>query len=68
MKTNIEFQKLEKVELGGISGKTLSALVVHIFDDFNERYKVFSDGNFDCLDTAKTVSWALVDTLELEVT
>ncbi|KAL8567586.1 hypothetical protein ACOMHN_054399 [Nucella lapillus] len=51
MKTNLEFQKLEKVELGGISGKTLSALVVDIFNDFNEHYKVFSEGNFDCLDT-----------------
>ncbi|XP_076454452.1 dynein beta chain, ciliary-like [Babylonia areolata] len=51
MITNLEFQKLEKVELGGMNGKTLSALVVDIFNDFNEHYKVFSEGSFDCLDT-----------------
>ncbi|KAK7113097.1 dynein beta chain, ciliary-like [Littorina saxatilis] len=61
LKTFIEFQKLEKVELGGIAGKTLSALVVNIFDDFNESYKVFSDGNFDCLDTAATEFMTLYD-------
>ena len=59
MKTNIEFQKLEKVELGGINGKTLSCLVGSIFEDFNERYKVFSDGHFDCLDTEKHVSFPM---------
>ena len=55
MKTYQEFQRLEKVELGGIGGKNLSALVMDIFNDFNEHYKVFSDGNFDCLDTSVTV-------------
>jgi dynein heavy chain len=55
MKTNIEFQKLEKIDLGGITGKFLSAQVVQIFEDFNEHYKVFTDGNFDPLDTAATV-------------
>ncbi|XP_067673689.1 dynein beta chain, ciliary-like [Haliotis asinina] len=50
METALEMMKLEKIELGGIKGKSLSAQVVQIFEEFNEVYKVFSDRSYDCLD------------------
>lgn len=55
MDTAMEFMKLEKVELGGVQGKTLSAQVVSVFEDFNEQYKVFAEGTYDCLDPTQPV-------------
>nr|KAG5690881.1 hypothetical protein BaRGS_028913 [Batillaria attramentaria] len=52
METALEFMKLEKVELGGVQGKSLSAQVIQVFEDFNEQYKVFAEGTYDCLDPA----------------
>ena len=51
METALEFMKLEKIEFGGIKGKVLSSEVMHIFEEFNEVYKVFSERTYDCLDT-----------------
>ncbi|XP_013068368.2 dynein beta chain, ciliary [Biomphalaria glabrata] len=51
IETALEFYKLEKIELGGIQGKQLSAQVITIFTEFNEQYKVFSERTYDCLDT-----------------
>ena len=56
METYQEFVKLEKVEVGGVAGKPLSAMVQEIYTDFLENYKVFSEGKFDCLDTSDSVS------------
>ncbi|KAJ8318719.1 LOW QUALITY PROTEIN: hypothetical protein KUTeg_003810 [Tegillarca granosa] len=50
METALEFLKLEKVEFGGIKGKVLSALVLQLFEEFNEQYKVFTERSYDCLD------------------
>ena len=40
--TSLEFQKLEKVEVGGIRGKALSAEVVVVFNQFNDYYGHFA--------------------------
>lgn len=40
--TSLEFLKLEKVEVGGIRGKALSAEVVVVFNQFNEHYALFA--------------------------
>ena len=56
METALEFIKLEKIELGGIKGKVLSQQVVNIFEEFQARYKVFTDSNYDCLDPNDPVS------------
>ncbi|XP_076453714.1 LOW QUALITY PROTEIN: dynein beta chain, ciliary-like [Babylonia areolata] len=50
MDTALEFMKLEKIELGGVQGKSLSAQVVGIFEEFQEYYKVFAEGTYDSLD------------------
>ncbi|KAK6170907.1 hypothetical protein SNE40_019193 [Patella caerulea] len=50
METALEFMKLEKVELGGIKGKSLSGQVMSIFEEFNELFRVFSERGYDCLD------------------
>ena len=49
-KTCIEYQKLEKVEFGGITGGALSQRVVEIFDEFNAEYKIFTERTYDPLD------------------
>ena len=54
--TTIEFMKLEKIELGGIKGKMLSAQVVQIFDEFNELFKVFAESSYDPMDICDDVS------------
>ncbi|BFZ02963.1 hypothetical protein BsWGS_06002 [Bradybaena similaris] len=51
METALEFYKLEKIELGGIQGKQLSAQVLGVHAEFCEQYKVFSERTYDCLDT-----------------
>ena len=56
METALEFMKLEKIELGGIQGKSLSAQVISVFEEFQEHYKVFSEGTFDCLDPEQKVT------------
>ncbi len=50
METVMEFMKLEKIEFGGIKGKMLSSQVVHIFEQFNDQYKVFTERSYDSLD------------------
>ncbi|CAG5123285.1 unnamed protein product, partial [Candidula unifasciata] len=52
METALEFYKLEKIELGGIQGKQLSAQVLAVHTEFCEQYKVFSERTYDCLDTS----------------
>ncbi|RDD42081.1 Dynein beta chain, ciliary [Trichoplax sp. H2] len=50
METALDFYKLEKVELGGIKGKTLSQQVVQIFNEFSEYMQVFTNTTYDTLD------------------
>lgn len=56
METALEFYKLEKIELGGIQGKQLTAQVLNIHTEFIEQYKHFSERTYDCLDTSSHVS------------
>ena len=53
---NVEFQRLEKVEIGGLFGAPLTKLVRVCFEDFINLFKVFVDGHFDPLDTESNVS------------
>ena len=64
MNTALEFMKLEKIEFGGIKGKMLSAQVIHIFERFNETYKVFSEKSYDSLDPNSKVRYEVVFTLK----
>lgn len=48
--------KLEKVEFGGILGKSLSQRVQFLHEDFLETYKTFSEKPYDCLDVSNVVS------------
>ena len=50
MEINIEYTKLEKIELSGIKGKRLSQLVVNVFEEFQVVYKVFSEATYDFLE------------------
>ena len=54
--TCMEFMKLEKIEYGGVKGKPLSTLTVQIFDEFNEKYKHFTEVTYDPLDPQDDVS------------
>lgn len=46
----IEFLKLEKVEIGGLKGRTLSTKITNIFIDFNQHFSSFSAKTYDVLD------------------
>lgn len=48
--------KLEKVEFGGIQGKSLYHKVQHLYKSFLEKYKTFSEKPYDCLDVSNLVS------------
>ncbi|XP_031334092.1 dynein beta chain, ciliary-like [Photinus pyralis] len=50
--TNIEFQKLEKVEIGGIKGRVLSKQCEEIFEEFTRVYVHFVQITYDFLDPA----------------
>lgn len=45
-----EFLKLEKIEIGGLKGRTLSASVVAISNEFNEYFSVFATKTYNVLD------------------
>ncbi|XP_016382633.1 dynein axonemal heavy chain 9 [Sinocyclocheilus rhinocerous] len=50
--TVVDMMKLEKVEFGGILGKSLSQRVQILHEDFLETYKTFSEKPYDCLDVS----------------
>ncbi|CAF3393401.1 unnamed protein product [Rotaria sp. Silwood1] len=50
--TAAEFLRLEKVEIGGVKGKTLSSLVLNIFEQFKEEFEKMSNKKYDPLDPA----------------
>ena len=50
LETAIDFFRLEKVEVGGSKGQALSLKLMEIHKDFNERFKVFTEINYDFLD------------------
>lgn len=53
--TVIDMMKLEKVEFGGVRGRALSQHVVQLHEEFLERYKMFTEKSYDCLDVYNTV-------------
>ncbi|KAJ3391292.1 hypothetical protein HDU84_006208 [Entophlyctis sp. JEL0112] len=46
----IEFNRLEKIEIGGTKGKILSSQIVTIFTEFQSALSAFSKLKYDCLD------------------
>ena len=56
METTIEFNRLEKIELGGVKGKALSKQVENLFVEFTEFVAVFQNIIYDCLDIKDPVS------------
>uniref|UniRef100_A0A3B3RIQ7 Dynein axonemal heavy chain 17 n=1 Tax=Paramormyrops kingsleyae TaxID=1676925 RepID=A0A3B3RIQ7_9TELE len=45
----LDLMKLEKIEFGGTRGKMLSQQVLHMFEEFLEKYKVFTEKPYDSL-------------------
>lgn len=54
-KTALEMLRLEKVEIGGVKGKALSARVVVIFEEFKVEFDKFSNKKYDPLNPESTV-------------
>lgn len=50
LETNLEFVKLEKVEIGGLRGRGLSMKCNEVFEEFNTLYNVFRNIQYDVLD------------------
>ena len=48
--------KLEKIEFGGIQGRCLSEMVVHIFTEFQELTGRFTNSTYSALDVHNEVS------------
>lgn len=48
--TILEFTRLEKVEIGGLKGRVLSARVTSVFSEFQQCFSVFSGKSYDVLD------------------
>lgn len=48
--TVLEFSKLQKVEIGGIKGRLLSARVGAVFEEFQQCFSAFSGKSYDVLD------------------
>ncbi|CAK8683563.1 unnamed protein product [Clavelina lepadiformis] len=48
--TCIEMAKLEKLEFGGMRGRSLSEQVVILHQEFNESWKIFTDSTYNSLD------------------
>lgn len=44
---SLEYAKLEKIEIGGLNGRHLSAKVAVIFDEFNTSVNVFRNVSYD---------------------
>ena len=47
--------KLEKVEIGGVRGSSLSGQVEALFNEFNNLFKAFADLKYDALDPSSEV-------------
>jgi dynein heavy chain len=48
--TIVQFAKLAKIEVGGTKGKTLTASIKHIYDDFNTAVDKFKVVEYDIMD------------------
>lgn len=50
LETNLEFTRLEKVEIGGLRGRGLSFKCLEVFEEFNVIYNVFRNIQYEVLD------------------
>ncbi|XP_026855443.2 LOW QUALITY PROTEIN: dynein heavy chain 9, axonemal [Electrophorus electricus] len=48
--TVVDLMKLEKVEFGGVRGRSLSQQVLLLYEEFLEQYKTLTEKSYDCLD------------------
>uniref|UniRef100_A0A0G4GMS7 Dynein-1, subspecies f n=1 Tax=Chromera velia CCMP2878 TaxID=1169474 RepID=A0A0G4GMS7_9ALVE len=53
VKTVVQFTKLEKIEIGGTRGKTLTNSIATISSDFKETVTKFQEVDYDILDVAE---------------
>ena len=51
--TIIQFNKLQKIEIGNTKGKQLTASVMQIFDEFNKAVEEFMHVSYDIMDIEK---------------
>ena len=51
--TIIQFNKLQKIEIGNTKGKQLTTTVLEIFDQFNKAVEEFTTVNYDIMDIEK---------------
>lgn len=51
--TIIQFNKLQKIEIGNTKGKTLTATVLSIFEQFSEAVAAFTSVQYDIMDIEK---------------
>lgn len=57
VETTIEFNRLEKVEVGGVKGKALSKQIENLYLEFNEFVQIFQNITYNCLDIKLDVSF-----------
>jgi len=50
MQTTVQFNKLEKIEIGGTKGKSLTTSVRQSYIDFTEAIKIFKNATYDVMD------------------
>ncbi|GAA54008.1 dynein beta chain ciliary, partial [Clonorchis sinensis] len=64
--TLLDYNRLEKVEVHGVVGQTLTTRVSMVYDEYQEAYRKFTDTNMDCLSTEDTTfSTALSEFMKL---
>jgi len=51
--TIMQFNKLQKIEIGNTKGKQLTASVMQIFDEFNRAVEEFMKVSYDIMDIEK---------------
>ncbi|KAL6475225.1 hypothetical protein MHYP_G00162650 [Metynnis hypsauchen] len=52
--TVVDVMKLEKLEFGGVRGRSLGQQVLWLHEEFLEKYKIFSEKSYDCLDVCNS--------------
>ena len=53
------FLKLEKVEIGGVKGRALSAEILQIYEEFKEEFEKFNNKTYNPLDPKNMVTLSL---------
>ena len=59
----MEFLKLEKIEFGGLRGRSLSEVVLEMFTEFQDLMTQLSAKSYDPLDNMDQVSKIIVTTV-----